>query len=295
MSSLGGDFAINNIGLVINRAKNGVEKIIKNSIKLLENKNISYLVEKKSAEKLNIKKNKIASYKELREQTDFIILFGGDGTFLHTAQHFISTDIPLLGVNMGSLGFMTEIEVHELEDAIDRIIKGDYNTEKRMMLETKIFRDDNEVFHSHSLNDIVVNRGANAHLIDIKLYVNDELVSSYNGDGLIISTPTGSTAYSLSAGGPIINPKTESILITPICPHSLYVRPMVVGAWEKVKVEVSSSKDKMKANADGRYDYDLHDGDILKINRSAREILMVKFPERTFYSTLREKMRVGLT
>lgn len=200
----------------------------------------------------------------------------------------------MLGVNLGSLGFMAEIEINQFSQALDRIIKGDYDLEKRMMIETKIIRDNNEVFHSHSLNDIVINRGANAHLINIDFFVNEELVSSYNGDGLIIATPTGSTAYSLSAGGPIINPQTEAILVTPICPHSLYVRPMVVGAWEKVEVIVSGQLDQMKANADGRYDYLLKNGDKFEINRSDKDILLIKFPERTFYTTLREKMRVGL-
>lgn len=197
-------------------------------------------------------------------------------------------------MNLGSLGFMTEIEVKQFESALDRIITHDYYIEKRMMLESKVYRKNSEVFHSHSLNDIVINRAANSRLIDIDLYINNELVNSYNGDGLIISTPTGSTAYSLSAGGPIINPKTEAILITPICPHSLHIRPMVIGPWEKIEVVVNSNESNMKVNSDGHYDYDLKDEDKLLIKKSRKTISMVKFSEKTFYSTLRKKMRVGL-
>lgn len=266
------------------------------ALDLFNKKNIEYYIEKNSAFKLNLDKNdhEIAGYNRLRKEADIIILFGGDGTFLHTAHHFIGTDIPLLGVNLGSLGFMTEIEVKQFESALDRIITHDYYIEKRMMLESKVYRKNSEVFHSHSLNDIVINRAANSRLIDIDLYINNELVNSYNGDGLIISTPTGSTAYSLSAGGPIINPKTEAILITPICPHSLHIRPMVIGPWEKIEVVVNSNESNMKVNSDGHYDYDLKDEDKLLIKKSRKTISMVKFSEKTFYSTLRKKMRVGL-
>ena len=189
---------------------------------------------------------------------------------------------------------MTEIEVKQFESALDRIITNDYYIEKRMMLDSKVYRNNNEVFHSLSLNDIVINRAANARLIDIDLYINNELVNSYNGDGLIISTPTGSTAYSLSAGGPIINPKTEAILITPICPHSLHIRPMVIGPWEKIKVVVNSNESHMKVNSDGHYNYALRDEDKLFIKKSTKTVSMIKFAEKTFYSTLRKKMRVGL-
>ncbi|MGM0436731.1 MAG: NAD(+)/NADH kinase [Bacillota bacterium] len=293
---MGGDLTIDKIGLVINTEKNRVVDIGEKALDLFNKKNIEYYIEKDSALKLDLDKNdhEIAGYNRLRKEADIIILFGGDGTFLHTAHHFIGTDIPLLGVNLGSLGFMTEIEVKQFESALDRIITHDYYIEKRMMLESKVYRKNSEVFHSHSLNDIVINRAANARLIDIDLYINNELVNSYNGDGLIISTPTGSTAYSLSAGGPIINPKTEAILITPICPHSLHIRPMVIGPWEKIEVVVNSNESNMKVNSDGHYDYDLKDEDKLLIKKSRKTISMVKFPEKTFYSTLRKKMRVGL-
>ena len=293
----GGDWIIDKIGLVINTDKNGVVNVGKKALNLFKKKNISHYIEQDSAQKLNLnKKNyKIADYNRLRKEVDAVILFGGDGTFLHTAHHFIGTDIPLLGVNLGSLGFMTEIEVKQFESALDRIISGDYYIEKRMMLESKVKRKDREVFHSISLNDIVINRDANSKLIDFNLYINNEIVNSYNGDGLIISTPTGSTAYSLSAGGPIINPTTEAILITPICPHSLHVRPMVIGPWEKVKVVVSANKSQMKVTSDGHYDYGLKDEDELLIEKSNKTISMIKFPEKSFYSTLRKKMRVGLS
>lgn len=224
-----------------------------------------------------------------------ILLFGGDGTFLHTAHHFIGTNIPLLGVNLGSLGFMTDIEIKEFQKTFKKLIAGNYHLEKRMMIESKIIRNNNEVFHSYSLNDLVINRGADAGLIDIKLFVNDELASSYNGDGLVVATPTGSTAYSLSAGGPIVNPRTEAIVITPICPHSLHVRPMVIGGQEEIEIVVNCKINDMKANSDGRYNFKLRNNDRIIIKKSKKKINVIKFSDHSFYSTLRKKMRVGLS
>ena len=242
---------------------------------------------------LQIKENK-ADFALLREKADFILLFGGDGTFLHTAHHFSGTNIPLLGINLGSLGFMTEIEVDQFDKALDGILNGDYTIEKRMMLEARVLRNDYEVFHSFGLNDVVINRGANSHLINIDLQINGEFVSHYRGDGLILATPTGSTAYSFSAGGPIVNPNIRAILITPICPHSLHVRPMVISEEETIEIVVSGEEEQMNIATDGRFNYDLMCEDHISISASDNDISLVKLPDRTFYTILREKMRVGL-
>ncbi len=247
------------------------------------------MLDKKAADMLSLSE-KSADYKLLRDKADLVILFGGDGTFLHTAHHFQGTDIPLLGVNLGSLGFMTEIEINEIEDTLIKMINNRYEVEERMMLEVVVERNGYEVFHSHALNDVVVNRDANAHLTNIKLFVRNEFIHSYNGDGLIIATPTGSTAYSLSAGGPIINSQMRAILITPICPHSLSIRPMIVDASENIKIEVYGDESKMKIASDGRYDYNLSNGDLIKIKSSQKTVSLVKLPDKNFYKILREKM-----
>ncbi|MGM0409314.1 MAG: NAD(+)/NADH kinase [Bacillota bacterium] len=292
---LKGGVAINTIALVVNAEKDGAENITKKAINMFKKEGINFLIEENSAKNLSLNSTNIASYSQLREEAELILLFGGDGTFLHTAHHFIGTDIPLLGVNLGSLGFMTDIEIKEFQATLKKLLAGDYHLENRMMIESKIIRNNNEVFHSQSLNDLVINRGANAGLIDIKLFINDELASSYNGDGLVIATPTGSTAYSLSAGGPIVNPRTEAIVITPICPHSLHVRPMVIGAKEEIEIVVNCKIDDMKANSDGRDNFNLKNNDRLIINKSKKKIKVVKFSDQSFYSTLRKKMRVGLS
>ncbi len=280
-------------GLVLNIKKKKSFSIVARVIDWFEKRDIDYLVEKKASGLVG-KENKSADYARLRKEADIIILFGGDGTFLHTAHHFIGTDIPLLGINLGRLGFLTEIETDALEETLALLVKGDYEIQKRMLLDASVRRGEKEAAQSHALNDVVVNRGANARMVKIMLYINDEFVNSYRADGLIISTPTGSTAYSLSAGGPIINPTIRAILITPICPHTLYVRPMVISEKEKLKVIISGEKDEMKLTADGRYNYDLVDNDKIIVSASDKDVSMIKFPERTFYTVLHEKMRVGL-
>lgn len=255
---------------------------------LLQGKSVPFLLEKKAAHMLGEEKY-AASFLKLKEKVDLIIVLGGDGTFLHTAHHFIATNIPLLGINIGKLGFLTELETNVLTTALEYILEGNYQIEKRMLLEGKVKKRDSFNYFSHALNDLVISRGDMVQMIKIKLYINEELVNSYRADGLIVATPTGSTAYSLSAGGPLVNPQIKAILITPICPHTLNIRPMVISAQEKVKVQIAG-KGIMKVSADGSKDCSLSSGDIIAINAAQEEIDIIKLPERTFYTILREKM-----
>lgn len=284
---------ISAFGLVLNTSKKKSFSVVERVIDWFEKRDIDYLVEEEAAELIG-KESKSANYDRLREEADIIILFGGDGTFLHTAHHFIGTDIPLLGINLGRLGFLTEIETDALEETLALLVRGNYEIQKRMLLNARVEREQKLVTQSYALNDVVVNRGANARVVKIMLYINDEFVNSYRADGLIIATPTGSTAYSLSAGGPIINPKIRAILVTPICPHTLYVRPMVISEEENLKIIISGEKNEMKLTADGRFNYDLVNNDQIIISASKRDVSLIKFPDRTFYTVLHEKMRVGL-
>ena len=290
MSLEGVDY-IPNIGLVLNHQKKGVFTVISRVIKWLEGEGISYLVEKEAAALIN--NDQLASYAELRERADLVIVFGGDGTFLQAAHHFFTTDIPLLGVNIGRLGFLTEIETNELETALIQLLNGNFKIEKRMILVAKVISNGVKVYQSQALNDIVLHRGSSSNMLGIELFINDQIVNSYRADGLIIATPTGSTAYSLSAGGPIINPNIREIILTPICPHTLYVRPMVIADYEKLRIIVTGNTS-MKLNADGRYDFNLSSKDEIYLSAAKEELSIVKLPERTFYTILHKKMRVGL-
>ncbi len=281
------------VGLVLNINKKKAFLLASRVIDWLQKNEVKFLMEERAAQEYEERVTS-ADYNRMRSEADLIMLFGGDGTFLHTAHHFIGTDIPLLGINLGGLGFLTEIEIEEIETTLNQLLTGNYTLEKRMLLEAQVRRDNKTRFQAYALNDVALNRGANARMVQIKLFINDEFINSYKADGLVISTPTGSTAYSLSAGGPIINPQIRAILITPICPHTLYVRPMVISEEERLQIEVAGEDGKMMITADGNYDCCLLTGDQIRITASQKEISLIKLPDKTFYSILHKKMRVGL-
>ena len=284
---------IETIGLVLNTEKDNSEKISKEMIQLIKQKGLEYLLEKDGAKELDLK-HKRASFKTMREKADLIIVFGGDGTFLHTSLNFIGTGIPLMGINLGRIGFLTEIETNELSEALDDIVNKNYTVESRNTLQVSIKRDDKVINNKYAINDVVINRGADGEMLKVNMHINNEFVNSYRGDGIIVSTPTGSTAYSFSAGGPIINPKVKAILITPLSPHAVHVKPMVISDDEVINIDVEGKKDKIYLTTDGRNSIKIKNEDIIEIKSSEQEISLIKFPDRTFYTILRNKMRVGL-
>ncbi len=283
----------NTVGLVLNLDKKKAFKLAEEVINWLKTRKIDYIMEENAARAIHFSVTS-GSYAELSKKVDMVILFGGDGTFLHTAHHFIGTNIPLLGINIGGLGFLTEIETDVLETTLEKIFAGNYNIDKRMLLKSEVFRNNKKIAASFALNDVAINRSANARMVEINLHINKEFINSYKADGLIISTPTGSTAYSLSAGGPIINPRVKAILITPICPHTLHVRPMVISREEELEIIVSGNNEKMMITSDGKFDHKLHKDDKIVIKAANEEISLIKLPGRTFYTILHEKMRAGL-
>ena len=182
----------------------------------------------------------------------------------------------------------------ELKKALEMIYSDNYKIEKRMMLKVSLYRDDKEVASSYALNDFVINRDPDSQMLKIELYINNELVNNFRGDGLILATPTGSTAYSLSAGGPIINPRQiKAILITPICPHNLHLRPMVISDQENIRIRVDSDGRSVKGCADGRQRNEIIPGDDIYISGADQELSIIKLPDRTFYTTVKEKMHLA--
>lgn len=284
---------IKTIGLVLNTEKDNSLAVSKELIELIKEKDLDYLLEKEGAKELDLN-HKRASYDTLRQKADLIIVFGGDGTFLHTSLNFIGTGIPLMGINLGRIGFLTEIETNELGEALDHIIAGDYRVEDRNTLAVSLKNKEGVYEKKYAVNDVVINRAADGEMLKVDMHINKEFVNSYRGDGIIVSTPTGSTAYSFSAGGPIINPQVKALLITPLCPHAVHVKPMVISDDEVIEIDVEGQKDKVYLTTDGRDSIKIKREDIVKIESSDREISLIKFPDRTFYTILRNKMRVGL-
>ena len=230
----------------------------------------------------------------IRPDTQCIIVLGGDGTLLHAALDYVGYDIPILGVNLGTLGFLTSLEKDEIFEGLDRLMANQYQVEHRMMLKGVVYKHGKQAMEALALNDIIVTRSGFSRLVETKLYINDILAGDYAGDGVIVSTPTGSTGYNLSAGGPVVLPETELMAITPICPHSLTARSIIVSPGDKIRIEVGRRRKSQPEEAlvtyDGQTVVDLESGDVIHIERARPRIHLIKVTSRTFYEILREKI-----
>lgn len=235
---------------------------------------------------------------ELRpEAVDLLITLGGDGTLLRGARSVAPYHTPVLGVNLGYLGFLTAVPPTQLAQALDQLLAGDYWLDRRFTLEASVLRDGDSAGPSYvALNDAVLHKGGFARVVRLAVYVGEDRweVGTYSADGVIISTPTGSTAYSLSAGGPIVVPSVDCILATPICPHTLAVRPLVVPSSMEISVEVLTPSEEIILTIDGQEGAKLLPGDRVVVRRGAAEVPLVRLPGQNFFSTLRRKLHWGI-
>jgi len=254
------------------------------------------------------KKATLMSVRSLEENKDAYsgldvecaIVLGGDGTIIRCATHLMDLNIPILGINLGTVGFLAEIEKNHTLDALDRLFADDYVIENRMMLkgelksENQKSRNDKEFYNSYALNDIVITRMGLSRMISLQIFVNDELIDDYRGDGVIISTPTGSTAYNLSAGGPIIASKADVMVITPICPHSLSPRSVVVSADDTIKVVIRESRKKQLDEAIATYDgqnvIELSTNDEIIIKKAEYYTKLIRLNHTSMFEVLRSKL-----
>lgn len=223
-------------------------------------------------------------------RADLLVCFGGDGTILHAARDATMHNVPILGVNLGSVGFMAELERTELS-LLSLLGRGVHRTEERMMLDVRVVRSGKVLHETLALNDAVVSNGSMARVAELDVLADDEVVTEFTGDGVIISTPTGSTAYSMSAGGPIVEPTSSCIIVTPVCAHQLSVRAMVLGAERRVAVQVPRSTRKhLFLSVDGGKAIRLAGGDRVEITRSERTTTLIRLSERSFYQIMRQKL-----
>lgn len=224
------------------------------------------------------------------EGTDVLVCFGGDGTILHAAREATPKNIPVLGVNLGSIGFMAELEQGELP-LLSRLAGGRFAIERRMMLDVAVRREGRQVFTETALNDAVVTKGAVARVLDLEVTGDRVVISSFAGDGLVVATPTGSTAYSMAAGGPIVEPTAENIIVTPICAHSLHGRPFVLDSNRAVGVRVApGSKKTAYLSVDGGRAFRVQQGDWVECRRSRRMTQLVRLTGRSFYERINQKL-----
>jgi NAD+ kinase len=233
------------------------------------------------------------SKNEMARKADLIVVLGGDGTLLSVARLVERPEVPILGVNMGGLGFITEVAVDELESVCSRVLSGDYAVEKRMTLELRVFGKRGAPKRFRVLNDGVITKGARSKIISLEAYVGKEYLCTYRADGLIISTPTGSTAYSLAAGGPIIFPSLGAVVLCPICPHMLTNRPIVVSSKATIRVTLRSAGDAVVLSPDGQEGVLLNDGDVVEARDYGVPVSLVKVPSRSYFEVLRSKLKWG--
>ena len=228
----------------------------------------------------------------VRGEVDTIIVFGGDGTMLRALDAFVDSDIPMLGVNLGRMGFLLETEVSELEAAIDALLSGEYVIERRMMLKVEGFCGGRRI-DAYATNDVAVSRGLSQRMIALNAYVGDTLVDHYIADGVVLASPTGSTAYSLSAGGPIVSPDVPCFVLNPICPHTLTSRPIVLSsdACVRLKLNMNEMRDGVQLSLDGQSICEMSNLEEICVRRSSHDALLIRFPkERNFFELLKSKL-----
>ena len=279
------------IGII---AKNNIEEPFEITKKLsswLKERGVEVYVEKELGKK--IRHPNSIDRTDIPKLVDVILVFGGDGTFLGVAREACKYGTPILGINLGGLGFLTEVTVEELYPMMERIIDGDYEVEDRQMLITSIRRGKKNIGTYEVLNDVVINKGARARIIDLSIYIEDSHVTTYKADGIILATPTGSTAYSLSAGGPIVHPGIPVTIITPICPHTLTNRPLVVSSKMKVEIKVTTQEPDTYLTLDGQIGLRLKTGDLIEVKRTDTSVKLIKSPFRDFFSILKTKLMWG--
>lgn len=230
---------------------------------------------------------------ELKDRADLVVVLGGDGTLIHAASVLKGRAVPILGVNLGSLGFMTEIPRDDVFSAIDDVFAGRGEIASRMKLSCRVYRDDKLLLQDDVLNDVVINKGVLARIADHETWMDSDFVALFKADGMICATPTGSTAYSLSAGGPIVHPSLDCVIVTPICPHALTQKPIVVPGDQTIRIVLKGEATDVFLTLDGRLGQPLRAGDRVEIERSKNRMLLVCNPKLDYFAILRQKLRWG--
>ncbi len=277
--------------VVANRKKPNVEKVSDAVEKELRKRNIDFYFSTPAYFKLN--NNELLTDFDDQYQHfnyDLIIAIGGDGTFLYTARTFADFDIPIIGINAGRVGFLMEVSPDDLSEALEKVLNKDLELKKRMLLKAEIYRQGKRAYRSYFLNDAVVSKGALSRMVEISILIDDESLSQYRADGLIVSTPTGSTAYNLSAGGPILSHDMEAMVITPICPHTIGLRPIVLNSTKVLKVKLIGGEADTTLTIDGQENFYLKPNDVVLVKKSKKSVRIFDYGERKFFSVLREKL-----
>ncbi len=282
---------IKKVGIIANIEKENIAGFAGALKKWLEDRGIKVSLEANIAAAIG--KSGGFKIEDLASKVNLMAVLGGDGTMLRTARYVAQHHVPIVGINMGTFGYLTEVNLNETYAALELILKGDFLTEKRMMLDVKIRRGNKIIASGIVLNDVVINRGNLSRIVELETSINHQYLTTYKSDGLIISTPTGSTAYSLSAGGPIVFPGRDLIIINPICPHTLTNRPIIFPENSDVQITLWSKESGATVTLDGQESYRISSGDVMTVRKSKHMTSLVLSPHRSYGEILRSKLGWG--
>ena len=280
--------AVKTVGLIINIFKKPIIEIGLQVIQLLNARQVRTIAIGEEAEALGLAPTEKDDFCQMAQ---VVLVIGGDGTMLRAARTVYGREIAILGINQGYLGFLTEIEVEQLAESLEQLLQGAYTVERRMMLTAQVYRNGVCIADVSALNDLVVTKGALSRIIKMELYLEDKLVEKYHGDGLIFSTPTGSTGYSLSANGPIVYPNMDLCIVTPICPHSLIARPLIFSPEHTLTLRLDANNAPAMLTMDGQNGVELKQGDWIQISKAEHDTYLLVLEKRNFFAVLREKLK----
>jgi NAD+ kinase len=285
------------IGIIAKQNKPEAVPIVRSLVDWLRPKKIEVYIEKGIGElfhpPLTGPHLNSVGREDIPAQVEMMIVLGGDGTLLSVARLVRDRKVPILGVNLGGLGFLTEITLEELYRVLEKVVQGDFFTNERVVLSASVIRRGERLTEFTVLNDAVINKGALARIIDLETTINGEYLTTFKSDGLIISTPTGSTAYNLSAGGPIVYPSLHCTIITPICPHTLTNRPIVIPDDVEIQATLKTKQQEVILTLDGQQGFTLEFEDVVEVKKAEGHILLIQSPYRHYFELLREKLKWG--
>lgn len=278
------------VAIIANTGKPAALQMAASLLQWLEQREITVVLHEEGAVSLGRPELSVDPADPIWGQVTLLFVLGGDGTLIRAARTAAPWRIPVLGINMGHLGFLTEVEGEQLWTHVDEFLSGTYQVEERMMLSARVIRDGALVYEGWALNDAVVTKGPMARMVHLVVSVGETVVARYPADGVIVATPTGSTAYSLSAGGPIASPNLDVLLVTPICPHTMSTRALVVSGQEQVAVEVAETPGEVGLSMDGAEPFGLRRGDRVEVSRAPHVARLVRRHGYRFYDVLRQKL-----
>jgi NAD+ kinase len=278
------------IHVVCKREKRDALEIAREIVQRFGDRN-NIVVEEEAAEQMGY--GATFEMEHVGEGADLIVVLGGDGTLLSVSRHGKGSEVPIIGVNLGSLGFLTETSTEEFAVTLDKVLNGDFSVSRRIMLDVRVNREGDPVFDITILNDAVITKDALARIIDIETYVNEEYLTTYKADGLIVSTPTGATGYSMAAGGPLIYPSLTNLIVTPICPHTLTNRPIILPESVVIRAVLKSKDEKVILTLDGQVGFPLEYADEITVKKSSHAVQLVKSSSRGYFEILRTKLKWG--